>query len=136
MQGELFERCTHFVLQCTVFERKSKHKTMSQPESWHGINFNKNNLWNILVIGKYYENLNAFNLLGYWTNTDASILVYKFQPKRTGLNMYAEYTRPQLNFLALHPCSGLSVFWKILDIQTKSKYFKRLIDIISGDQPI
>ena len=48
---------------------------------------------------------NAFNLLGYLTNTDdASILGYKFRPKRTGFNMYAEYTRPQLTFLALHPC--------------------------------
>ena len=28
-------------------------------------------------------------------NTDASILVYKFRPKRTGYNMYAEYTLPQ-----------------------------------------
>ena len=37
-------------------------------------------------------------------NTDASILVYKFRQKRTGFNMYAEYTRPQLTFLALHPC--------------------------------
>ena len=32
--------------------------------------------------------------------TDASILVYKFRPERTGFNMYAEYTRPQLTFLA------------------------------------
>jgi len=37
-------------------------------------------------------------------NTDASILVYKFRPERTGFKMYAEYTRPQLTFLALHPC--------------------------------
>ena len=36
-------------------------------------------------------------------NTDASVLVYKFRPKRTGFNVYAEYTRPQLTFLALHP---------------------------------
>ena len=36
--------------------------------------------------------LNAFILLGYQTNTDASILVYKFHPERTGLNIYAEYT--------------------------------------------
>ena len=36
-------------------------------------------------------------------NTDASILVYKFRPKRTGFDMYAEYTRPQLTFLALVP---------------------------------
>ena len=48
--------------------------------------------------------LNAFILLGYKTNTDASILVYKFRPERTGFNMYAEYTQPQLTFLALVPC--------------------------------
>ena len=47
--------------------------------------------------------LNAFILLGYLTNTGASILVYKFRPERTGFNMYAEYTQPQLTFLALVP---------------------------------
>ena len=46
---------------------------------------------------------NAFDLLGYQANTDASILVYKFRPERTGFNMYAEYTRPQLTFIALVP---------------------------------
>ena len=45
---------------------------------------------------------NAFNLLGYETNTDESIIVYKFRPERTGFNMYTEYTQPQLTFLALH----------------------------------
>ena len=50
--------------------------------------------------------LNAFILLGYQTNTDAFILVYKFRPEKTGFNMYAEYTQPQLNFLALLPCAG------------------------------
>ena len=35
---------------------------------------------------------NAFNILGYLTNTDASILVYKFRPERTGFNVYAEYS--------------------------------------------
>ena len=34
-------------------------------------------------------------------NTEASILVYKFRPERTGFNMYAEYTQLQLNFLEL-----------------------------------
>jgi len=34
-------------------------------------------------------------------NTDASILVYKFRPERTGFNMYAEYTQLQLTSLAL-----------------------------------
>ena len=37
-------------------------------------------------------------------NTDASILVYKYCPERTGFNMYAENTQLQLTFLALLPC--------------------------------
>jgi len=44
---------------------------------------------------------NAFSLLGYLTNTDASILVYKFRPERTGFNMHAEYLQLQFTFLAL-----------------------------------
>ena len=47
--------------------------------------------------------LNVFILFGYYTNTDASILVYKLRPERTGFNMYAKYTRPQLTLLALVP---------------------------------
>jgi len=31
--------------------------------------------------------------------TDASILVYKFRPERTGFNMYEDNTRPQLTKL-------------------------------------
>jgi len=30
------------------------------------------------------------------TNTDASILVYKFRPEKTGFNIYGEYTQLQL----------------------------------------
>ena len=51
---------------------------------------------------------NEFNLLGYQTNTDASILVNKFRRDRTGFNVYAEYTRPQLTFLALVPWTASS----------------------------
>ena len=47
--------------------------------------------------------LNANTLLGCYTNTDASILVYKFRPERTGFNMYEEYSQQQLTFLALVP---------------------------------
>ena len=43
-------------------------------------------------------------------NTNASILVYKYRPERTGFNMYAENTQPQLTFLALLPCKELSFF--------------------------
>ena len=34
-------------------------------------------------------------------NTDASIIVYKFRPERTGFNMYTDYAQLQLTFLAL-----------------------------------
>jgi len=37
---------------------------------------------------------------------DASILVYKHRPERTGFNMDAENTQQQLTFLALLPCLG------------------------------
>ena len=46
--------------------------------------------------------LNAFNLLGYKMNTDASILVDKFRPESMGSKLEAEYTQLQLTFLALH----------------------------------
>ena len=47
-----------FLLQCTVFGRKSKHK--KDVTAWHGINFRKNNQWNILVIGLYYVNFQNY----------------------------------------------------------------------------
>ena len=42
---------------------------------------------NYEIFWSYESKLNAFNLLGYQTNTDASILVYKFRPERTGFSM-------------------------------------------------
>ena len=47
-----------------------------------------------------FSKLNVLILLEYWTNTDASILVYKFRPERTGFNMYAEFMPLKLTFLA------------------------------------
>ena len=44
---------------------------------------------------------NAFNLLGYLTNTDASIIVYKFRPERTGFNMYTELYTTAIDFSCL-----------------------------------
>jgi len=50
-----------------------------------------------------YQNfLNAMLLTSSDTrHNNASILVYKFRPERTSINMYAEYTQLQLAFLAL-----------------------------------
>ena len=76
--------------------------------AWHGIHLSHKKsvkyschrklLCELSKLSKF----NAFNLLGYQTNTDASILVFKFLPKWTGFNMYVEYSRPQLTFLPLH----------------------------------
>ena len=65
--------------------------------------------------------LNAFILLGYQTNTDASILVYKSRPERSGFNMYAEYTQPQLTFLGLLPW----IFQTLNSIRSKFLKYQR-----------
>ena len=57
-----------FVLQCTVFGRKSKHKT--DVTAWHGIHFHKNNLWNILVIRNYYVNFQNYQNSMCLTSSD------------------------------------------------------------------
>ena len=74
---------------------------------------------NLLCELSKLSKLNAFILLGHYTNTDASILVYKFRPERTGFNMYAEYTQQQLTFLALVPCVSVYLFF----IQAYLKFF-------------
>ena len=97
MQRKLFQKCTH-LLYCSVLSLGGNVNTrqMSKPDM--------RSIFHIKKINEiFWYIFNAFNLLGYYTNTDASILVYKFRPKRTGFNVYAEYTRPQLTFLALHP---------------------------------
>ena len=56
-------------------------------------------------------------------NTDASILVYKFRPEKTGFIMCAEYTQLQLTFPALLPWSlwsGAGVFKNL------SNFFNRI----------
>ena len=78
-------------------------------KAWHGIHLlHKNSMKysghrKLLCELSKLSKFNAFNLLGYLTNADASILVYKSRPERTGFNMYAEYTRLQLTFLELVP---------------------------------
>ena len=47
-----------FVLQFTVFGRKSEQKT--DVTAWHGIHFYKNNQWNILDIENFYVNFQNY----------------------------------------------------------------------------
>ena len=104
-----FLKRTLFVLSEKV---KSWKDTPGQgTNAWDEINFHKNNLWNILVIGNYFVNFQNYQNVMLLSSSDtrqtsmhASILVYKFHPERTGLNMHAEYMRLQLTFLALVSC--------------------------------
>ena len=57
-----------------------------------------------MVLGNYYVNYQNYQNLMLLTssdtkkNTDASIIVYKFRPERTGFNVYAEYTHPKFHY--------------------------------------
>ena len=89
----------------------------------------------LVLICTHREYATAINF-PYITALDASILVYKFRPERTGFNMYAEYTQLQLNFLALNPCVCMFcklIYLKYIETKTNQlntveqfKYFKML----------
>ena len=106
MQGNLFQRCTHF-LYCSILSLGGKVNTRRTHTAWHGINFHKNNLWNILALGNYYVNFQNYQNSMLLTSSDTRrTLMHLFlftnsawrELKRT---VYAEYTRLQLCFLAL-----------------------------------
>ena len=118
MQGKLFQRCS-YLLYCNVLSLGGNVNTrrMSKPDMGSIFHIKKSMKYSghrklLCELSKF----NAFYLLGYLTNTDASILVYKFRQKRTGFNMYAEYTRPQLTFLARHRSIDLFYFMKQIKI--------------------
>ena len=84
MQGKLFQRCTHFLYCCVLsLDGNVNTRRMSKPDM--GSIFHIKNQRNILVTGlcelSKLSKFNAFNLLGYETNSDASILVYKLHPE-------------------------------------------------------
>ena len=71
---------------------------------------------------------NTFILLRDCRTTDASILVYKHSPERTGFNMYAENTQQPLTFLALLPCIYLSIMLvKQIEDNIYSNNFMRFV---------
>ena len=88
-----FLYCSVLSLGSRVNARRMPHKKSMQISSHRKL------LCEFSKLSKF----NAFILLGYKMNTDASILVYKYHPERTGFNMYTENTQPQLTFLALLP---------------------------------
>jgi len=105
MEGKLFQKYTH-LLYCSVLSLGGNVNTRWMSKSDMGSIFHiKEIIGNYYVNYQNYQNLMLLTSFGYLTNTDASILIYKFRPKRTGFVVYdyAEYTQPQLTFLALHP---------------------------------
>ena len=106
IQGYNARKVISFVLQCTavycsVLSLGGNVNTRQiDVEALHGIHLShiksmkysghRKLLCELLKLSKF----NAFNLQ---TNTDGSILVYKFRPERTGFNMYAEYTARNCN---------------------------------------
>ena len=117
MQEKLFQRRRH-LLYCSVLSLGGNVNTPRSVEAWHGIHLSHKKSMKysghrkLLCELSKPSKFNAFNLLGYWTNTDASILVYKFRPERPGFNMYAEYTHLQLTFLALWPWSKFKTLFE------------------------
>ena len=103
MQGKLFQKCTHLLYGSVLSLGGNVNKSVT---AWHGIHLSHKKSM------KYYghrkllcelsklSKFNALNLLGYLTNTDASILVYKFRPKRTGFNFLRNVYTTAINF----PC--------------------------------
>ena len=86
MHGKLFQRCKYF-LYCSVLSLCGKVNTrrMLQPvmESISQKQSKKYSGHRKLVCEfSKLSKLNAFNLLGYQSNTGASILVYKHRPER------------------------------------------------------
>ena len=104
MQGKLFQRCAH-LLCCSALSLSGNVNTrrISKPGTGSIFHIKKSMKYSghkKLELSKLSK-FNAYNHLGYSTNIDASILVYKFRPERTGFNMNTEYTQLQLTFLAL-----------------------------------
>ena len=77
-----------FVLQWLSLGCKVNTKRMSQPDMGSIFHIKKSMKYSgyrkLLCEYSKLSKLNAFILLGYYTNIDASILVYKFRPERTG----------------------------------------------------
>ena len=95
MQGKLFQRCTHLLYcrVCALSLGVNVNTTwITKPDMGSIFHIQKSLkysgqmklLCELSKLSKWY----AFILL----NTDASSLVYKFRPGRTGFNIYAEYT--------------------------------------------
>jgi len=92
-----------FVLQCTISGRWCKHKT--DVTAWHGINFHKNNQWNILVIGNYYVNFQNYqnSMLFSFSDTKGIVMhlfLFTISPRENWFQYVRRVYATAINF----PC--------------------------------
>ena len=109
-----------FVLQCTVFKRKSKHKT--DVTAWHGIHLSHKKSMKysghrkILCEYQNYQNYKNDQNLMLLTSSDSKrtlmhLFLFTNSAQRELVSMDAEYIRPRSTFLALHPLHALMLKW-------------------------
>jgi len=99
-------------VQNTAVQAYKIQRSKTDVRAWHGIHLSHNkNQWNILVIGNYvnYQNYQNLMLLTSWhtKRTRMHLFLFTNSAKRELVSIctqYAEYTQPQLTFLASHPC--------------------------------
>ena len=96
MQG--IQRCTHF-LYCSKHNMDICHSLKWNPFSGYR---------KLLCEFSKLSKLNAFILLGYYTNTDASILVYKIPAKESWFQYVRRVYTTAINFPSIITLTELS----------------------------
>ena len=94
---------------------------------WHGINFHKNNLWNILIIGNYYVN---FQIYQNWMRLSSSdtrrtlmqLFLFINSTQRELITICTKSSILDRNQLALVPWSKYILPW-FKDFRRKSLMF-------------
>ena len=123
MEGKLFQKCTH-LLYCSVLSLGGNvnKRRMSKPDMGSIFHIKKSMKYS----GRRKLLCKLSNLMRLTSSDTKRTLMHLFLFTNsaqslalggTSFNMYAEYTRPQLTFLALHPCPGWNYWlWKRFEI--------------------
>ena len=106
IQGKLFQKCTH-LLYCSVLSLGGNVNTrqMLQPDMGSIFHIKKSMKYSghRTLLCELSQLSNLMLLTSSDTKRTLTHLFLFTNSAQTGFNMYAEYTRPQLTFLALHP---------------------------------
>ena len=107
MQGKLFQKCTH-LLYCSVLSLGGNVNTrrISKPDKGSIFHIKKSMKYSghrkLLCELSKLSKFNAFLTVWDTKQTLMHLFLFTNSAQRELVSMYAEYTRPQLTFLALH----------------------------------